>query len=137
MIWRPVHHNPGKQAVTTRVDARSRGGGEAHPILAVPAGVEVVFGITAHPIVPIVAVEGVVALISDQDVVVGAAVEVGTDKFKEALREHYDGLPEEIKQLGVLRFASYPPPGMDNAVTRLWDKHMRPDWREIAQGREA
>jgi hypothetical protein len=62
------------------------------------------------------------------------------DELKEALREldeHYDSLPEEIKQLGVLRFAGWPPPDVDNAVTRLWDTHMRPDWREIAKEHEA
>jgi hypothetical protein len=62
------------------------------------------------------------------------------DEFKQALREldeHFNGLPEEIKQLGVLQFASYPPSDMDNAVTRLWDKHMRPDWREVARRQEA
>jgi hypothetical protein len=55
--------------------------------------------------------------------------------LKTALQElnaHYDALPEEVKQLGVLAFASYPPPSLDNAVTRLWDGHMRPDWRDIA-----
>jgi hypothetical protein len=63
-----------------------------------------------------------------------------SDEFKAALREldeHYDTLPEEIKQLGVLQFASYPPSDMDNAVTQLWDKQMRPDWREIAKQQEA
>jgi hypothetical protein len=62
------------------------------------------------------------------------------DEFKAALREldrHYDALPEETKALGVLQFASYPPADMDNAVTALWDKHMRPDWREIARKDEA
>lgn len=62
------------------------------------------------------------------------------DEFKTALGqldEHYDGLPEEIMALGVLRFAPYPPSDVDNAVTRLWDKHMRPDWREIARDQEA
>jgi hypothetical protein len=60
--------------------------------------------------------------------------------LKTALREfdeHYDGLPESIKALGVLRFASYPPSAADNAVTRLWDKHMRRDWRAIARVHEA
>jgi hypothetical protein len=62
------------------------------------------------------------------------------DELKQALRElddHYESLPDAIKQLGVLAFASYPPSAIDNAVTRLWDKHMRPDWREIAKGIEA
>lgn len=61
-------------------------------------------------------------------------------ELKEALREldeHYDALPEEIKQLGVLAIASYPPSDMDNAVTRQWDNHMRRDWREAAKTREA
>lgn len=60
-------------------------------------------------------------------------------ELKTALREldeHFDRLPDEIKQLGVLQFASYPPSEMNNAVTQLWDKHMRPDWREIAKGQE-
>jgi hypothetical protein len=60
-------------------------------------------------------------------------------ELKDALRElddHYDKLPEEVKALGVLSFASYPPSTFDNAVTRLWDQHMRPDWRQIAAERE-
>jgi len=60
--------------------------------------------------------------------------------LKTALQEldaHYDALPEEIKQLGVLDFASYPPPTLHNAVTQLWDDHMRPDWRDIAAKLEA
>jgi hypothetical protein len=62
------------------------------------------------------------------------------DEFKAALRElddHYDALPEKIKQRGVLQFASYPPSDMDNAVTRIWDTNMRSDWREIATRQEA
>jgi hypothetical protein len=62
------------------------------------------------------------------------------DEFKIALRElddHYDALPEKIKQRGVLQFASYPPSDVDNAITRIWDTNMRPDWRDIARKREA
>lgn len=46
------------------------------------------------------------------------------------LDAHYDTLPDEVKKRGVMSFASYPP--MDNTflVTRLWDKHMSPQWRE-------
>jgi len=46
------------------------------------------------------------------------------------LDKHYEGLPEEIKLQGVMRFASYPP--LDNSflTTRLWDKHMSPKWRD-------
>jgi hypothetical protein len=50
--------------------------------------------------------------------------------------EHFDRLPKEIKELGVMRFASYPPSNMDNAITRLWDKHARSDWREISKDQE-
>jgi hypothetical protein len=65
---------------------------------------------------------------------------VRADDLKQALREideHYDVLPEEIKELGVMQFASFPPYDLDNVVTQLWDKHMRPDWREIARCQEA
>jgi hypothetical protein len=64
---------------------------------------------------------------------------VHADDFKSALREldqHYDGLPSEIKELGVMQFVSFPPSDMDNVVTQLWDKHMRPDWRAIAKQEE-
>lgn len=56
--------------------------------------------------------------------------------FKAALKElddYYDRLPAEIKALGVMAFARYPPAELDNLVVQLWDKHMRPDWRERAQ----
>jgi len=46
------------------------------------------------------------------------------------LDKHYDNLPDEIKQQGVIRFASYPPPDDSFLVTRLWDKHMSPTWRK-------
>ena len=61
-------------------------------------------------------------------------------ELKTALREldeHYQRLPEEIKELGVIQFAGWPPADVDNLVTQLWDKHMRPDWRDIARQREA
>ena len=62
------------------------------------------------------------------------------DELKGALKElddHYSELPDEVKELGVLAFASYPPPELDNVVTRLWDEHMRRDWRDVARRREA
>ena len=64
---------------------------------------------------------------------------VQANEFKAGLRaidEYYDQLPDEIKQLGVLQFAGWPPSNVENVVTQLWDKHMRPDWREIAAARE-
>jgi hypothetical protein len=65
---------------------------------------------------------------------------VESTELKVGLREIDDRqsqLPEEIKQLGVLQFAGWPPSELDNLVTQLWDKHMRPDWRQIAAEREA
>jgi hypothetical protein len=65
---------------------------------------------------------------------------VRADEFKAGLREldeHYDALPEEIKALGVMQFATFPPVAVANVVTSLWDKHMHPDWREMARGKEA
>jgi len=56
--------------------------------------------------------------------------------MKTALNEfdtYFDGLPEEVKELGVMRIAGYPPTHLDNVVTRIWDKNMRPDWRKISE----
>jgi hypothetical protein len=48
------------------------------------------------------------------------------------LDSHYDALPEEIKTQGLVRFANYPPTDGDFLVTRLWDAHMAPRWRQQA-----
>jgi hypothetical protein len=64
---------------------------------------------------------------------------IPAESLKAALSDldaHYDALPDRVKSLGVMRFASYPPSTLDNEVTRSWDHQMRPDWREIAAGRE-
>ena len=64
---------------------------------------------------------------------------VGAQAFKAALKEvdeYYDQLPDEIKALGVMVFAHYPPAALDNLVVELWDKHMRPDWRDDAESPE-
>lgn len=56
--------------------------------------------------------------------------------FKGALKEldeYYEELPDEVKALGVMGFAHHPPTELDNLVVELWDKHMRPDWRDDAQ----
>jgi hypothetical protein len=56
--------------------------------------------------------------------------------FKAALKElddHYDQLADEIKELGVIAFAHSPPAGLNNLVVELWDKHMRPGWRDDAE----
>jgi hypothetical protein len=60
----------------------------------------------------------------------------GAAAFKGALKElddYYDRLPDEIKALGVMAFAHYPPAELDNLVVQLWDRHMRPRWRDGAQ----
>jgi hypothetical protein len=50
---------------------------------------------------------------------------------------HFDALPDEIKQLGVMQFAGYPPADLNNTVTELWDKHMRSGWRNLSRDKEA
>jgi hypothetical protein len=48
------------------------------------------------------------------------------------LDEYYAQLPDEVKQRGVMSFAHYPPTNGDFLISQLWDKLMRPDWRETA-----
>jgi len=65
---------------------------------------------------------------------------VDTQDMKAALKEldeHFDKLPDEIKQRGVIQFTTYPPSTIHNAITDIWDKHVRSDWREIAARDEA
>lgn len=66
---------------------------------------------------------------------------VSAADLKAALKEmdeYHDKLPDEVKAQGVMSFAGgYPPPKMDNVVTQLWDKHMRPDWRDIQKRKNA
>lgn len=62
----------------------------------------------------------------------------GTE-LKQALREidaHYEKLPEEIKARGIMQFASSPPSELDNVVSRLWDKYMVSNWRDLARADE-
>lgn len=53
------------------------------------------------------------------------------------LDAYYTALPDAIKERGVMQFVGYPPSHMNNIVTELWDKHLRPDWRDIAKEQEA
>ena len=46
-----------------------------------------------------------------------------------ALNDHYSGLPEEVKNEGLLKFAHHPPKEGDYLVARLWDRHV-PNWRQ-------
>lgn len=47
------------------------------------------------------------------------------------LDQYYSDLPEEVKARGLHYFASLPPHDTKFLVTRLWDTHMRPDWRNL------
>jgi hypothetical protein len=56
-------------------------------------------------------------------------------EMKAALKEfddYFDSLPDEVKKLGVMHISGYPPAHLNNAVTDIWDKNMRPDWRKIS-----
>lgn len=59
------------------------------------------------------------------------------EDLKSALHEldgHYDQLPDEIKALGVMKFAHYPPKHLkDNLVVQLWDTHMKVGWSDDAE----
>lgn len=61
----------------------------------------------------------------DQTFVKGTDLKADLNK----LDQHYSSLPEEVKNQGLYRFASYPPADCSFLVTQLWDKHL-PKWRE-------
>ena len=65
----------------------------------------------------------------DQTFVTAADMKVALKEFD----AYFDSLPEEVKKLGIMRIAGYPPAHMDNIVTQIWDKRMRPDWRKISE----
>ena len=46
------------------------------------------------------------------------------------LDARYDALPQETKTRGVYAFASFPPHDNSFLTTRLWDKHMSPNWKD-------
>jgi len=46
-----------------------------------------------------------------------------------ALNAYYETLPEEVKQEGAIRFASYPPQKMATLIHTLWDQYL-PIWRK-------
>ena len=46
------------------------------------------------------------------------------------LDDHYSAFPDEIRELGLMRFASRPPLEGDFLTTSLWDKFMSPRWRD-------
>lgn len=48
------------------------------------------------------------------------------------LDTHYSQLSDEEKLRGVMSFAHYPPVDGEFLVSKMWDKLMRPEWREWA-----
>jgi hypothetical protein len=46
------------------------------------------------------------------------------------LGQHYSALPPEVLEKGIYSFAPHPPIDGSFLTTRLWDRFMRPDWRE-------
>ncbi len=65
----------------------------------------------------------------DQTFVTAANMKVALKEFD----AYFDSLPEEVKKLGIMHIAGYPPAHMNNVVTQIWDKRMRPDWRKISE----
>lgn len=55
----------------------------------------------------------------------------------QALDRFYDALPIEQKDRGIMSFGFYPPDDTSFLITRLWDKHMNPQWREHKKDRDA
>jgi hypothetical protein len=47
------------------------------------------------------------------------------------LDQHYSALSDEVKNRGVVSFASIPPDDLSFLTTQMWDKYMSPKWREI------
>ncbi len=46
------------------------------------------------------------------------------------LMEHYSKLPDDVKELGLMRFAPVPPLEIEGSVVvHLWDRHLDPLWR--------
>lgn len=70
-------------------------------------------------------------LFLDNDQVFIPGDDLKTDLAK--LDVHYSQLSEEEKLRGVMSFAHYPPVDGDFLTSKLWDKLMRPEWRDWAR----
>jgi len=46
------------------------------------------------------------------------------------LNEHYMMLPESQKEKGIMRLAPIPPMEGEYLIRKLWDRHLRPSWRD-------
>jgi hypothetical protein len=60
----------------------------------------------------------------DQEFIWGPDLKAGLKD----LNAHYLKLPESEREKGVIKLDGHPPAG--SFVARLWDRHMRPDYRE-------
>lgn len=60
----------------------------------------------------------------DQEFVLGEDLKADLRR----LNEHYLQLPDEEKDMGIMRFAPYPPETGNFLVSDIWDRHLRP-WR--------
>ncbi len=47
------------------------------------------------------------------------------------LDDHYDLLPDEVKERGSVVFAPCPPDDISFLTTQMWDKYMAKEWRKI------
>lgn len=70
-------------------------------------------------------------LFLDSDQVFIRGDDLKTDLAK--LDEHYAHLSDEEKLRGVMSFAHYPPIDGEFLTSKLWDKLMRPEWRDWAR----
>lgn len=65
---------------------------------------------------------------------------VKAEQLKSALKElseYYEAHMEEIEKVGLMRYVAYPPTDKENLVSELWDKFMRPNWRDVERERQA
>jgi hypothetical protein len=65
---------------------------------------------------------------------------VKAQDLKVALKEmdeYYAKFEDEIEKVGLMSYVGYPPTDVENLVTQLWDRFMRPDWREIESNKLA
>jgi hypothetical protein len=68
----------------------------------------------------------------DQSFVAGGELKPDLRK----LDAYYDAFPDDVKERGVMSFAVFPPLDDTFLVTRLWDKHMSPKWRQASSRRK-
>ncbi len=65
---------------------------------------------------------------NDQMLLTGEQIKPALDQ----LNKYYEDLPQEKKDEGIIRFATYPPHDLETIVSKLWDKYL-PIWRKHDQ----